>query len=62
MGQPSFFSTARCMAASTNIWPGNDPLHPKTEEQDARAILATVSGRWPEKEWAIIDPDHNFVS
>jgi hypothetical protein len=49
------------LVAFTNIWPGNDPLYPQTEEQDACAIFETVSGKWPEKEWAIIDPDHNFA-
>lgn len=49
------------LVATTNIFTGSNPTYPKTEEQDARAIFKTVTGYWPNKEWAILDPDHNVV-
>jgi hypothetical protein len=44
------------LRAVGNVFPGNNPTFPQTAEQEARAILKTVSGHWPDKEWAIINP------
>lgn len=49
------------LIAATNISPGSNPLYPKTAEQDAYEIFATVSTHWPDKTWAVVDPQHNFV-
>lgn len=49
------------LCAYSNMGPNLNPLYPRTAEQEARSIFATVTGEWPEKEWAIIDPDHNII-